>query len=171
MNEQKSLENVKLNDNFWKWFGNSKVVGSENPMVCYHGTNVKFNVFDYNEIGKANDYGYMGYGFYFMDDFEWGSGYAEYSAEKEGEKNILEVFLKIEKPYIIYNYNQLPLKAKTGVFNKEESKEITQLLKKRGYDGVILKGQPSEYLVFNPNQIKSIGNDGSWDINDNNIFS
>lgn len=27
------------------------------------------------------------------------------------------------------------------------------------------------YIAFYPNQIKSIHNDGSWDVNDNNIYS
>jgi hypothetical protein len=41
---------------------------------------------------------------------------------------------------------------------------------KLGYDGLI--SDDNVFLVFHPNQIKSaIGNDGSWDINDNNIYS
>jgi hypothetical protein len=46
LNEQESLENVKLNDNFWKWFGNSKVVDNNgNPQIFYHGTDAYFNEF------------------------------------------------------------------------------------------------------------------------------
>jgi hypothetical protein len=38
----------------------------------------------------------------------------------------------------------------------------------KGFDG-ILHGQ--EIVVFKPNQIKSINNDGTWNIDDDNIFS
>jgi hypothetical protein len=50
----------------------------------------------------------------------------------------------------------------------EASREVTDVIKKLGYDGVIYG---SEYVVFYPNYIKSVDNDGSWDINDNNIYS
>lgn len=48
------------------------------------------------------------------------------------------------------------------------SKEVTDIMKKLGYDGV---WYGSEVVAFYPNQIKSIHNDGSWNIEDNNIFS
>lgn len=36
-----SVELSKLNDNFWKWFGNSKVVDKKGkPLVVYHGSGV-----------------------------------------------------------------------------------------------------------------------------------
>jgi len=54
-------------------------------------------------------------------------------------------------------------------------------LQEYGYDGVIynplilnfktIEKQELAYIVFNPNQIKSIYNDGTWDLNDNNIYS
>ena len=35
LNEQSSLDNVKLNNNLHKWFGNSKVVDKNgNPRIC-----------------------------------------------------------------------------------------------------------------------------------------
>jgi glycerophosphoryl diester phosphodiesterase len=48
------------------------------------------------------------------------------------------------------------------------SKYVTEVIKKLGYDGVIYG---SEYVVFYPNYIKSVDNDGSWDIDDEDIFS
>jgi len=48
------------------------------------------------------------------------------------------------------------------------SKEFTEIIKKLGFDGIIYG---TEYVVLHPNQIKSINNDGTWDLNDNNIFS
>lgn len=48
------------------------------------------------------------------------------------------------------------------------SKYVTEVIKDLGYDGIFYG---SEIVVFNPNQIKSINNDGSWDIDDNDIYS
>jgi hypothetical protein len=48
------------------------------------------------------------------------------------------------------------------------AKDFTNLIKKLGYDGVIYG---SEYVVFEPTQIKSVENDGSFDSNDPNIYS
>ena len=48
------------------------------------------------------------------------------------------------------------------------SKEVTDAIIDLGYDGVIYG---SENVAFYSNQIKAVNNDGSWDINDNNIYS
>jgi len=48
------------------------------------------------------------------------------------------------------------------------SKDVTEVIKSLGYDGV---WYGSEIVVFNSNQIKSVENDGTWDIADDNIFS
>jgi hypothetical protein len=48
------------------------------------------------------------------------------------------------------------------------SQEITDIVKKLGYDGIIYG---SEYVAFEANDIKSIDNDGTWDSEDDNIFS
>ena len=48
------------------------------------------------------------------------------------------------------------------------SRYVTEIMIKLGYDGVIYG---SEYVVFNPKNIKSVDNDGSWDIDDSNIYS
>jgi hypothetical protein len=37
LNEQKNV----LNDNFWKWFGSSRIVANRKPIICYHGTSEK----------------------------------------------------------------------------------------------------------------------------------
>ena len=33
-----------LNSNFWKWFGDSKVMKDGNPIIVYHGTKETFNI-------------------------------------------------------------------------------------------------------------------------------
>jgi len=45
----------------------------------------------------------------------------------------------------------------------------------KGYDGFIydnaFEGSGKSYIAFNSNQIKSVDNDGTWDLDDDNIFS
>ena len=50
LNEQEDQIQSNINDNFWKWFGNSKVINRDgSPMIVYHGTKADFNTF---KIGK-----------------------------------------------------------------------------------------------------------------------
>lgn len=52
------------------------------------------------------------------------------------------------------------------------SKMFTAWLIDNNYDGVMdLMGHIRQYVAIYPTQIKSINNDGSWDINDNNFYS
>lgn len=63
---------------------------------------------------------------------------------------------------------------------REVIKGITDKLKAQGYDGIIIKNtrfdslNPDEgvnqYVVFNPNQIKSVYNRGTWNARNDNIY-
>ena len=142
-----------LNDNFWKWFGNSKIVDENgNPLICYHGTNNKFNSFN-----KSIN-GHFGAGIYFTPNYSVGKSY--------GSK-LKSVYLKMENP--LWFNRDMPEELEKAVYfrNKELLKD---------YDGIIV-GFPengmdfvSEIIVFEPNQIKSIDNNGDWNPNSNNIY-
>ena len=168
LNEQQETEN-NFNDAFWKWFGNSKVVNKEGkPMICYHGTDVDFNVFDKNKIGsrhwQSKSFAYGG-GIFFTD-----------KKNKASSGGIIkEVYLKIEKPLLRelgdnYGYESDYYSA-TDIYDNN-STSFLQSAKENGNDGIIIKTpRGSLYIVFEPNQIKSIENDGTWDIGDDNIYS
>jgi len=167
-----------LNKNFWDWFGNSKMRDGDNPLVLFHGSKHKFNSFKDKEKGNSTDPGIRGRGFYFSTNIK--------SAQSYGS-NLYEVYLKIEKPFDLLSFNSLDeiikllnidesiiqergrgtnyhsisiLPAFSGVF----SGAVREL----GYDGIV-HGQ--EIICFEPNQIKSVENDGTWDVNDENIYS
>jgi hypothetical protein len=55
----------------------------------------------------------------------------------------------------------------------ELAQELTKRLVSTGYDGSIMEYPDGNILamVFEPNQIKSVSNDKSWDTNDNDIYS
>lgn len=83
--------------------------------------------------------------------------------------NNLRVEMGVNMKNLIYNqgfpYSQ-SLHWITELGNN--SRYVTEILIKLGYDGVIWG---SEYVVFDPKNIKSVDNDGSWDIDDSNIYS
>lgn len=54
--------------NFYKWFGDSKVVDAEgSPLVVYHGTVHKFNAFSKDELGKTTNSPSAFQGFFFTN--------------------------------------------------------------------------------------------------------
>lgn len=128
---------------FKKWFGDSKVVDENGkPLVVYHGTKSYFDTF------RPSKDGALGQGMYFASSEEYARGVG---------KNVIPVYLSIKNPYIADG----PI---TG-----NAEEFTNKLKKQGYDGVI---NPSNgfYVVFNPTQIKSVYNRGTFDTESPNIY-
>lgn len=128
--------------NFYKWFGNSKTFDSkQRPLVFYHASNTNFNEFRPSKFGK------MGSGIYFT------SIYNDIKQHNKYEGSIIyKCYLKIENPLEIEN-----------PFSKRNDNN----------DGIIaFKGKSGEEIkVYDSNQIKSIENDGSFDINEPNIYS
>lgn len=61
-------EDSNLNDKFYKWFGDSKVVDEQgNPLVVYHGTDTEFNVFDNSKNQHKHRQVGADLGFFFTD--------------------------------------------------------------------------------------------------------
>ena len=119
----------ELNDNFWRWFGNSVVKDDDgNPLICFHGSTVDIDVFDHDYAGQN-----MGNNeekvFYFTTDKDTAVSYSTeavirskefaYDNKEEGTEyetweefedylrnevcktsHINPCFLCIEKPYI-----------------------------------------------------------------------
>jgi hypothetical protein len=262
-----NLNESKFNDNFWNWFGDSKIIKNNEPLICYHGTNEEnFNVFDINKIGvHSNNLGHYGYGIYFSTDILEAKTYGDniykcylkinkpftgttdeilaiknagmsniddlinksidfesFKNQFKYDKNIYNFIDDIEKYGMQYAWNKIsknkenlnldlfndisnlieyttlnpnvyevpdyvldelknfkisPTINKDFKYNQSlhyitdlgnNSKEFTDIIKNMKYDGV---WYGSELVVFNANQIKSISNDGSYDINDDNIYS
>lgn len=177
LNEQQNIE-TNINNNFWKWFGNSKIVENGKPKILYHGSKNKFTSFDDKKKGGSTDSGIRGRGFYFSSNIK--------SAQSYGD-NTYEVYLKIEKPFDLLSFDSLDdiinlLNIDNSIIQErgrgtkyhsisikpEFSGLFSGSVRELGYDGII-HGQ--EFVCFKSNQMKSINNDGTWDIGDDNIFS
>jgi len=90
----------------------SKVVDENGePLVCYHGSEENFTIFDINKISKnTGNYGHYGYGFYFSEYIKEAQGYGN---------NIFNCFLKILKPFLGTN-EEFDLLKENGIGNIDE---------------------------------------------------
>ena len=154
---------------FKKWFGNSKVVDEYGePLVVYHGTTVSnIEIFEPNRASTDFDYPEA---IYFSDSLNIAKTYGD-----TYHKNPMQVYLKMENPLELdaqgqtYNdfYDELKRELKYAVTNN---------------DGVIVRNIRDDwaqndggeiattYIVFNPEQIKSVNNYGTFDIENPNIY-
>ena len=135
--------------NFQKWFGDSKVVDKENkPLVVYHG-GAKFNTFENTGDGS----------YYFTNNKKWAADYARGYMDdlgRTGQGELKEVYLSLKNP---------APPEKTANFSPYE-------LAREGYDGSIFTTPEGDivYRVYNPNQIKSVKNKGTFDKKNPNIY-
>ncbi|MCQ2604226.1 MAG: hypothetical protein MJ215_04185 [Spirochaetia bacterium] len=93
------------------------------PLVVYHGTTEKFNVFLDEKIGSRTDEGFAGRGFYFSPVLELAEEYASHE--------MVATFINARNPYILKSDDWGKL-SKYGGPNS-----FSLQLKKQGYDGVI----------------------------------
>lgn len=164
---------------FKNWFGDwehdpenaSKVVDENGePRVVYHGTYGDFTVFDKARIGSATDYGLWGRGFYFtnMENTPYGN-------------KKLALFLNFRNPFIFNDYKSAEeigdyLNIWDGNFHEDDrfgifrpyasgAAQIADSAQERGHDGLmVVLGKWTEYIAFEPNQIKSAtDNRGTFD--------
>ena len=122
---------------------------------AYHGTDAKFTVFDSSK--KRTKVLNFGKGFYFGTNKDKAKMYSETG-------NIIDAYLSMKKPYEIFSYrlDKFDLDRLSNEFSEKVTIDnIQEVLKKNGYDGIIARSYNgttnpiSQYVVFNPNQIKS----------------
>lgn len=153
---------------FKNWFGDSKVVDENgDPLVVYHGTSTDFTVFDKDKVG----YNYReseGGGFFFTQKKRSAENYAYLSSGgKEG--NVVNVYIKIENPLIIKTDSDN--NAPADVYDMRSAR-LGDDARLDGHDGIIIKGTKEDDLVvaFEPSQIKSVNNRGTFDPDDPRIL-
>lgn len=160
-----------LNDNFWNWFGDSKVVDEKgNPLIVYHGTKSSFDIFKPSKnIGNQGENDQIK-GMYFTDSLDGANWFAFIENDNRYLKS---VYLSLQKPFIVDGLNELK-----SELNIDKLNDVDKILISKGYDGLIIKrgfyangGPYKMIIVFNSTQIKSAtNNNGDFDINNNNIY-
>lgn len=152
--------------NFWRWFGDSKVVDDQGrPKVVYHGTRSDIESFDAGRVS------------YFGADAVFASGYAEgFSGRPEGA-NVLPVYLAVSNPKWLPLTDSAKLSlAEIDSFASDGSDGVFGYRTAWGAEGIApiaeRNGQVvTEVIPFTPTQIKSaIGNDGNFSPDTSNVM-
>lgn len=164
---------------FKKWFGDSKVVDADgNPLVVYHGTAA-----DFEDFSKEADAKHIALpGFFFTPDAAIAESFANSASRREirdsdgyisgfEDARIVPAYLSIQNPARIELDD-----AQTGKMSG--ATEVRTALEKAqadGYDGAIITGWTdgsgeTQYVAFDPTQIKSVNNRGTFDPNDPRIL-
>lgn len=177
---------------FYKWFGNSKVVDEQGrPLVVYHGTNAKFDTF---RKMKGKVYNFLSeieverQGFFFTDNRDVAQNIGKivmpvylkstnvFDLDSNYHSNFMKGFYKqlqdSQAEYLEYGTSEA-----WEFFDGETGKAFIKYLQENGYDGATFEETPYEdaetiktNVVFSPNQIKSVDNRGTFDLNDANIY-
>lgn len=158
-NLSKELYEYVRTEEFKNWFGDwqnkpntaSKVIDENGePLVCYHGTNTKFDNFDI----KYQKDGWLGRGFYFTNDKKLSKTFGKFT---------LICFLNICNPFIVNG--ESPSDVITDIktaYNLNNiinfDNDISIILKKHNHDGIFFKHWEMGNILscFYSNQINLI---------------
>lgn len=172
---------VTDNPNFWKWFGESKVVNERgNPLVMYHATLTNVSEFKTNSKGLI----------FVTPSTNWAGVFISGDAgnTKSGHTNdgavIMPLYVSASNPFDFENKKHVSAIAiraslgpqaikevKKGNWQRIEDRTVLEAIKFLGFDGLYInEGKEKNLAVFSPTQIKSAtGNNGNFDPNDPDI--
>lgn len=155
--------------NFKTWFGKSVTHTEGVPTLFYHRSrsHEQFTEFRHKHVLK-NPYN-LDYGFYFVDVKD--KNKISYIADGLH----LYVFLRMENPYTITEHAPGQITTQDGeTLEKIQTDEpYCKKIIARGFDSIIIKAQEqfyNQYIVFEPNQVKHIQNNGNFSIETDNMF-
>lgn len=114
-----------------------------NLQVVYHGSPSEFSIFNREMVGKRGTLPSAKLGFYFTSDRQ----YAQLMGNAGMDSKIYKVYLDIKNPLRVLT---------TETTSHEYVDEIEAQLRSGQYDGII--DTLDNYVVFSPNQIKSVTN-------------
>lgn len=155
MKHLKLYEDYTSSD-FLNWFGDSLVVDSNGlPLIVYHGTAEKFDMFDTSKIGQNYRYS-KNSGFFFTQKEQSAKNYAHLHTGGKSDGYVIRAYLKILNP-IIRNTNS-DYYTPADVFDMRGHELMREARNDKSIDGIIIRGTRNDdlYIAFKPNQIKII---------------
>jgi len=178
-----SKEPIDRQVNLTEWHKDSSPITKNEdgtPKVFYHGTKGDFDTFNSDLGDKKVKLNVLGKGIYLTEKADRASSYAK---ESYGS-NVMPVYVKANKLLDTNSLNIIPKDKMQSVLgvessmpesrileylksNKYKAEERTKILNELGYDGV---RENNTVMVFNPNQIKSVYNKGTFDESNPNIL-
>ncbi|MDR2696031.1 MAG: hypothetical protein LBC79_06590, partial [Deltaproteobacteria bacterium] len=152
---------------FKNWFGDSKAVDAEGgPLVVYRG-----DAGGLESFRTSNDWGYGGS--FFSSNRQVAEGFA-------GRGETYPVYLSLRKPLEIDAQGRFHDQIARPDFMKGsgavDAMELAAFARDNGYDGIIIRnvqeptGFGDNFIAFEPTQVKSVHNRGTFDPNDPHIL-
>ena len=161
---------MSKNEEFLNWFGDSKAINAHwEPRVYYHRSRSKevFNEFKWEGDGVIRNPYNNHYGFFFVPQED--KKHISYI----GDGIEVLVYLRMETPFWISDDGNGGIKDQDGKRYEalDVTREMVDILIERGFDSLIIDCPTvySQFVVFNPNQIKSTENNGEFSTETNNI--
>jgi hypothetical protein len=185
---------------FRDWFGESQAVKEDGtPIVVYHGSNKRFSVFENRETKRNVDGRVVDVtpqAFFFSEDRGTSKAYAKDRAliderlrgKKPGRPEVRAFHLSVQNPLdftggpgIGINTEALSLVEHLAGYSPEtwndvqaalDDPHLVEQLRDLGYDGARLQENDGSttWAVFDPEQVKSVNNRGTFDPSDPNVF-
>ncbi|NUW28964.1 ADP-ribosyltransferase-containing protein [Aliarcobacter butzleri] len=158
-NKESQLKAEKENlDRLTQWHKDSSPLTKNEdgtPKVFYHGTDSNFDEFKNMDVKNGTR---SGTGFYFTTNEKIANSYA-----KKNNGNIMPVYLNAKNIYTGFD----SLNDKQKEIYLKSNKAVNETLKNLGFDARMMG---DEIVVFNPTQIKSIHNKGTFNEDNPNIM-
>ena len=165
---------------FKAWFGDSKVVDADGkPLVVYHGSVARgLESFDTSLVTERGTGDGDAAGTYFSASPQTASGYttpqrAVNDKSPRPERGaVYSVYLSIKNP--LDTTKDIKKYQKAGMSFGDAKRKALEKLDRAVHDGIIFRGNSAntaEYVVFDPTQIKSVNNRGTFDPNDPRILN
>ena len=173
-----NLSKEERGGKFANWFKKSVTTYRGKPIVFFHKSRTDEMFFEFDHDKGDKYYGENScYGFHFVDSSD--SSYIQHIGNYwKFDKHIhgveFFVYLKILNPYYVY----ARMDGKSYGMNGEQyrpivtDKAMADFIIANGHDAIIIQseGGANIYIVFNPNQIKSVTNNGEYSEETNNIM-
>jgi hypothetical protein len=163
---------------FKRWFGESKVVDENgDPLMVYHGTTADFEQFAKDLTSARSSSGQKG-AIFLSSNSEVANGYA---MESKTGGNVMPVYVALKNPLIVDDPRPWRM------YGAASFEAWIEKARKEGHDGLIFRRVADEVdvddrgmntadraigdtiVAFEPTQIKSIYNRGTWDAADPRI--
>ena len=155
---------------FKNWFRKSVLKNPDGtPQVLYHGTRDNFDYFDLDHPNRY-DSGFAGTGVYITPNKGLANIYTmNKKPRSKGKAKIMELYARLENP----KTESTSIKPRIKAGGRVAADGFRDKLIAEGHDGVILKnavGEVVEIVIFDPNAVKSVDNNGNWSNEINNLY-
>jgi predicted nucleotidyltransferase len=127
-------------------------MGFDTEQTLYHGTTADVAEFDIKAQQVSGDIGE--FGIFLTDNPDYASAYAEdFKGEPSPGGNVIQSYVTLRNP----KKESIELiEDMETEWSKDEIAKYKNDLIDQGHDGVIFEGKTSEYVVFDPSQIRSV---------------